>query len=207
MTEQWLERWRIGRIGWHEPAGSRSLQKHWIASGKRILVPLCGKTLDLIWLERQGNEVVGVELSEVAVEAFFDENEIAYSVVDGALTAYVADDRAITIYCGDFFEFTEGPFDGHYDRGALVALPANMRREYVEHIRSLLSADATQLVISLEYDESIACGPPFSIPADEILAYWSGLERVDAYDDIENGPPKFLEAGLDKMIEVVWRYP
>ncbi|MGI9248157.1 MAG: thiopurine S-methyltransferase [Woeseiaceae bacterium] len=205
MTEQWLERWRIGRIGWHEAAGNRSLQKHWTASGKRILVPLCGKTLDLIWLERQGNEVVGVELSEVAVKAFFDENEIAYSVVDGALTAYVADDRAITIYCGDFFEFTEGPFDGHYDRGALVALPAKMRRDYVEHIRSLLSADATQLVISLEYDESIACGPPFSIPADEILAYWSGLERVDAYDDIENGPPKFLEAGLDKMIEVIWR--
>jgi thiopurine S-methyltransferase len=205
MMEQWLERWRIGRIGWHEATGNRSLQKHWTASGKRILVPLCGKTQDLIWLERQGNEVIGVELSDIAAKAFFDENKIGYSTVEGALTAYVAEDRAITIYCGDFFQFSEGPFDGHYDRAANVALPADTRREYMEHTRSLLSADAVQLIISLEYDESIASGPPFSVPARELQAYWPELERVDAYDDIANGPPKFREAGLDKMIEVVWR--
>ena len=207
MNENWLERWRVGRIGWHEPHGNTSLQKYWAASGKRVLVPLCGKTRDLIWLERQGNEVVGVELSELAVQAFFNENEIAYSVIEGALTAYVADDRSISIHCGDYFEFSEGPFDGYYDRGALVAMPPNLRGKYVEHTRSLLAADAAQLIISLEYDESIATGPPFSVSADEILSYWPDLKRVDAYDDIANGPPKFREAGLDEMIEVVWRYP
>ncbi|MCP4303261.1 MAG: thiopurine S-methyltransferase, partial [Gammaproteobacteria bacterium] len=126
--------------------------------------------------------------------------------VQGALTRYVAEDRSITIYCGDYFEFSEGGFDGYYDRGALVALPPDVRRAYVEHTRSLLRENATQLIISLEYDESIATGPPFSVPAAEILSYWPGLERLDAYDDIENGPPKFREAGLDKMVEVVWRH-
>jgi len=207
MTEAWLERWQEGRIGWHEADGNASLRKHWAASGKRVLVPLCGKTQDLIWLEHQGNEVVGVELSEIAVKAFFGENRIACSRTEGALTAYEAEDRSITIYCGDYFEFAEGPFDGYYDRGALVALPPQMRHDYIEHTRSLLGADAAKLIISLEYDESIATGPPFSVPEDQILAFWPELQRADAYDDIENGPPKFREAGLKEMIEVVWRSP
>lgn len=206
MNEHWLERWQEGRIGWHEPQGNSSLQKHWTASGKRVLVPLCGKTRDLVWLARQGNEVVGVELSELAVKAFFDENDIAYSIVEGSLPAYVAEEHSITIHCGDYFQFSEGPFDAHYDRGALVAMPPNLRDRYVEHTRSLLSAEASQLIISLEYDDSIATGPPFPVPAAEILQYWPDLARVDAYDDIENGPPKFREAGLDEMIEVVWRH-
>lgn len=206
MTEQWLTRWQAGNIGWHEAQGNSSLKKYWTATGKRVLVPLCGKTRDLIWLERQGNEVIGVEVSELAVKAFFDENGIAYSCIEGALTAYVAEDRAITIFCLDFLEFAEGPFDAYYDRGALVALPEKMRRDYVQHTRTLLSEDAAQLIISLEYDESIAAGPPFSVPAEEILGYWPKLQRVDARDDIENGPPKFRKAGLDEMIEVVWRH-
>ena len=52
----------------------------------------------------------------------------------------------------------------------------------------------------------MSTGPPFSVPAEEILGYWPKLQRVDAYDDIQNGPPKFREAGLDEMIEVVWRH-
>ncbi|MBT8110990.1 MAG: thiopurine S-methyltransferase [Gammaproteobacteria bacterium] len=207
MDEQWLERWREGRIGWHEPEGNTSLQKHWVVSGKRVLVPLCGKTRDLIWLEHQGHEVVGVELSELAVQAFFAENEIAYSIVAGPQTAYVADNRSITIYCGDYFDFSAGPFDAYYDRGALVAIPPNLRGRYVGHTRSLLREDADKLIICLEYDASIATGPPFPVPAEEVLSYWPDLQRVDAYDDIENGPPKFREAGLEEMIEVVWRNP
>jgi len=207
MNENWLQRWQEGRIGWHEPEGNSSLKKYWSVSGKRVLVPLCGKTRDLIWLERQGNEVVGVELSELAVQAFFAENDIAYSLIEGALTAYVAKEHSITIYCGDYFAFSKGPFDAYYDRGALVAIPPNLRGKYVEHTRLLLCADAVRLIICLEYDESIATGPPFAVPAGEVLSYWADLKRVAAYDDIENGPPKFREAGLDKMIEVVWRYP
>jgi thiopurine S-methyltransferase len=205
MTEPWLERWQKGNIGWHELRGNLSLQKHWTASGKRVLVPLCGKTLDLIWLESQGNEVVGVELSEIAIKAFFDENEIEYSLIEAALTAYVAKEHSITIYCGDFFEFSDGPFDAYYDRGALIALPAEVRQAYVKHTQTLLDAGAAQLIICLEYDDSIATGPPFSVPAHEVLAFWPNLQRVVAYDDLENGPPKFREAGLSEMIEVVWR--
>ena len=107
MSESWLERWREGRIGWHEEGGNASLQRHWSAGGRRVLVPMCGKTVDMLWLEERGNEVVGVELSDIAVRAFFEENALRYTIRQGPLPAYVADERDITIYCGDLFDLDE----------------------------------------------------------------------------------------------------
>ncbi|MGI9235353.1 MAG: thiopurine S-methyltransferase [Woeseiaceae bacterium] len=209
MSTDWLERWEVGRIGWHESDGNKSLRKYWDARGRRVLVPLCGKSKDLLWLERFGNDVVGVELSEVAARAFFDENNIEYSTVEGKLPAYVGQDRRITIYCGDYFDLSldtdESPFDALYDRGALVALQPDSRLAYVSHTRSLLTDDANKLIISVEYDQSIASGPPFSVPTEAMQSLWPELERIDAYDDTDNCPPKFREAGLKDMLEVVWK--
>ena len=83
MTECWVERWQEGRTGWHEPDGNDSLKKYWRAAGRRVLVPLCGKTPDLAWLARLGNEVVGIELAEIAVETFFDffETDKGFAVI------------------------------------------------------------------------------------------------------------------------------
>ncbi len=44
-----------------------------------ILVPLCGKSLDLHWLYQHGHSVVGVELSGLAAKQFFEENGIQYT--------------------------------------------------------------------------------------------------------------------------------
>ena len=205
MLESWLERWREGRIGWHEEGGNASLKKHWDAKGRRVLVPMCGKTADMLWLEEQGNSVVGVELSDIAVRAFFEENGLQYTVRDGRLPVYMAGDRDISIYCGDLFAFNEPGFTGWYDRGAFVAMPAEQRPAYADRINRLLADDACRLLITLEYDDSIATGPPFSISDEEIRRYWPDLRVVDRYDDIENGPPKFREAGLQEMFEIVWR--
>jgi len=205
MTEPWLERWEEGRIGWHEASGNASLRKHWHAGDKRVLVPLCGKTPDLVWLEERGNQVVGVELSDIAAREFFDDNGLGYEIRDRGLPAYEGTDRRITIYCGDFFEFDITGFDACYDRGALIALPADLRPVYAAHLDSLLTPAARRLLITIDYDDTIATGPPFSVSADEILAYWPTLQIVDRYDDIENGPPKFRNAGLTAMYESVWR--
>jgi thiopurine S-methyltransferase len=205
VTEPWLERWKDGRIGWHEPGGNASLHKHWDACGKRVLVPLCGKTHDLLWLEAQGNEVVGVELSAIAARAFFEENGIGYTTRDAGLVAYEGSGRRITIYCGDFFDLGLAGFDACYDRGSLITLPPDARPAYVKHLDSLLTPDASRLLITIQYDDTIATGPPFSVTEDEVLRYWPGLTRIDSYEDIENGPPKFRDAGLTSMIESVWR--
>lgn len=205
MNEEWLQRWSEGRIGWHEDEGNTSLKKHWRATGCRVLVPMCGKTPDLVWLAEQGNEAVGVELSRLAVEAFFEEQGLGYEIEDGDIPVYRALQTPITIYCGDLFDLEGLRCDAHYDRGALVATPAARRPDYARQINALLAPMPEQLIIVLEYDEAIAEGPPFSVPADELLDYWPELVCLDAYDDLVNGPPKFREAGLEEMVELVWR--
>lgn len=209
MNDDWLARWQVGRIGWHETEGNKSLRRHWGETGRRVLVPLCGKSQDMLWLARAGNEVVGVELSEIAARAFFEENAMACSRVDGKMPRYTSADERITIYCGDYFEFSRGDdiaaFDAFYDRGALVAVSPDVRDAYVRHSRSLLAAGAVKLIISVEYDQSVASGPPFSIPPQAMRTLWPELHRVDAYGDMDNCPPKFREAGLDEIVEAVWR--
>jgi thiopurine S-methyltransferase len=204
MSEDWLDRWKIGRTGWHEPMGNRNLQQHWSLSGRRVLVPLCGKTHDLLWLEEQGNDVVGIELSDIAVRAFFEENELTFEPVTGSLPGYRAVDRSITLYCGDYFEFRDAPFDAHYDRGALIALSADLRPRYARHTAALLDEAAAQFVITIEYDQAVCDGPPFSVGPEEILGHWPRLRRLASVEDIENAPPKFLDRGLQSMHEVVW---
>ncbi len=207
MSELWIERWQEGRIGWHEQGGNASLRRYWEATGRRVLVPLCGKSLDLLWLARQDNEVVGVELSDLAARAFFEENELDYDVDRNEGLKYRARDVAITIVCGDYYEFAETGFDAHYDRGALVAVPADERPAYAAHTNALLTPAARQLVITLEYDQDRVDGPPWSIAAEELLGYWPRLVKTDAYDDLANAPPKFRDAGLGTFTEVVWRSP
>lgn len=204
MNESWLERWREGRIGWHQQDGNDSLARYWRGSGMRVLVPLCGKSVDMLWLARQGNDVTGVEVSEIAVREFFADNGLDFETsADG--TRYSAKDLPVTIVCGDYLAFDDRGFDAHYDRGALVAMPAGERAGYAAHTTARLSADPMQLIITLEYDQTRVDGPPYSVSSDEVLSYWPALERVDAYDDIVNAPPKFREAGLRELIEVVWR--
>jgi len=205
MTESWIERWQTGRTGWHEAGGNEALQRHWDISGKRVLVPLCGKSLDLLWLESLGNEVVGVEVSPLAVEAFFVENNLAYERRDGPMPTYQATGRRITLHCGDYLRFGGESFDAHYDRGALIALSADDRPRYAHHTSSLLDDGAKQLVITVEYDDAIATGPPFPVLEPELLDYWPVLQRAESRQDIDNAPPKFIEAGLKSMHEIVWR--
>ena len=204
MNETWLQRWQTGRIGWHEENGNRHLQTHWSARGRRVLVPLCGKSIDMLWLEAQGNAVFGVEVSGIAVQAFFDEAGLAYEEFHGERHRFVAKDRDITIVCGDYFDIADETFDACFDRGAFVALPPAIRANYASHTRSLVPADAYHMLLTLEYEQQLVDGPPFSVAEDEVLDCWPTLARVDAYDDIDNAPPKFHEAGITEMQEVCW---
>lgn len=211
MSEDWNDRWEKGRTGWHEVEGSAALKNYWPLTGSsssprgRVLVPLCGKSADLLWLTQQGHEVVGVELAELPIRQFFADNNISYNVQPGAdLDRYTAASLPLTLYCGDYMLFDDQPFDALFDRGALVALPPALRLAYVTHTKQLLRPEALKMIITLEYDQAIVQGPPFAVHADEIAAGWGALERIAAADDIENCPPKFRAAGLTDVQEVVW---
>lgn len=210
VREDWLGRWQAGRTGWHEPAGNAALKEFWPAlpPGSRVLVPLCGKAPDLAWLAQRGLHVTGVELSPLAIEAFFAEQGMAYRCETAdRFVRYVAEAAMIELWCGDFFDFSAEPFDAVFDRGSLIALPRDTRFRYAKHCDALLRPGAYRLLVTLEYDQSQVAGPPFSVPADEVRAYWPSLQRLDERDDIDNAPPKFHEAGVDRLLEVVWATP
>ena len=65
-------------------------------------------------------------------------------------------------------------------------------------------ATGADLLLTLEYDDSKAGGPPFSVHTDEVLEYWGQLRRVAEHNDIDDCPPKFRAAGLTEVIEAVW---
>jgi len=114
LTEDWVDRWNTGRTGWHEAAGNAGLKAHWpgLAPDSRVLVPLCGKSPDMLWLAGQGCHVTGVELSEIAVGAFYAENALPHSIEQqGNLRRYLADELPVEIFCGDYFDLQVEPFD------------------------------------------------------------------------------------------------
>jgi thiopurine S-methyltransferase len=129
--DYWLERWREGRIGFHRADVNNLLVEHCAVLNEtvRVLVPLCGKSVDLEWLVVRGFEVVGVELSELAVQAFFDERRLAPTRREQA-GFVVYEHGSLAIWVGDFFAAVSaelGFFDGVYDRAAMIALPPELR--------------------------------------------------------------------------------
>jgi thiopurine S-methyltransferase len=207
MLDFWHSRWQTGQHGWHEAGGNVALREYWprLEPGSRVLVPLCGKTVDLLWLAKQGLDVTGVELSEIAACAFFEEAGLQYESdqADG-FSWFRNPEAGIAIACGNYFEFSDRPFDALYDRASLVALPPKKRPEYIRQTQMLLKPGAPQLLLTLEYDDANIEGPPFSVLADEVLGYWPGLHRVHEHNDIENSSPKFRDVGVTEVIEVVW---
>ena len=211
--EFWLKRWQEGATGFHMTRVTPLLAKYWpslgVASGARVLVPLCGKSLDMVWLAAQGYRVLGVELSPVAVEQFFEEQKLVAEIHESPLgTHYVAGE--IEILCGDVFKVdagTLGQCEGVYDRGALVALPPSMRRDYAQHVYGQLADGYLGLLLTLEYDQALMEGPPFSVPAAEIQELFSPLGEVStlARMDILDKEPKFQARGLKALDSVTWR--
>jgi thiopurine S-methyltransferase len=208
-THFWHERWHRREIGFHRSEIHWALKRHWdeISGGRagRVMVPLCGKSLDLRWLAERGHGVVGVELSGRAVEEFYREWKKAPTCTrSGRLQHWRAGN--VEIFEGDFFDYlNDEPFQLFYDRAALVALPQEMRGRYIDHLGSLLADNASGLLVTFEYDQASMDGPPFSVPADELGDYpgfrFELIERRDALAD----HPGFAQRGLTDLQECAWR--
>lgn len=176
----WHEKWTKNQIGFHESDVHPMLSKHFdqlsLRVWDRVFVPLCGKSNDLHWLSTQGYRVVGIELSQLAVETFFAQANIDVIISEkGGCTLYQSE--SFEIFVGDFFDLSAemlGVIDATYDRAALVALPVSMRKKYADHLAKITNK-APQLLISFDYDQAQMKGPPFSVPAPEIRALYEGV--------------------------------
>lgn len=199
-TSFWHERWEKGDIGFHRDAPHFALEKYWhrlqVEPPAAVLVPLCGKSLDMAWLATKGYRVVGVELSQLAIDAFFaSQNLTPSSRTVGDFT--VSTSGPYELWCGDIFALPSDALRGVaavYDRASLVAFPPRMQADYAKWL-STMPGNAPILLVGLAYEESEMNGPPFSIPqasVRELLGQNFGLDVLFEEDVIE------ANAGLKK---------
>ncbi len=217
QAQFWHNAWDNGKTGWKQRSVNAHLQQHWPAldlpAGCRVLVPLCGDTIDMLWLLEQGHEVIGSELSEAAVKQFFKKNftdrgESVDTRFDAGHTVYQS--GSLSIYCGDFFSLQPtqvGQIDAAYDRAATVAMPAELRLAYADKIRQLVTPAGSVMLIAFEYDQEKMDGPPFSVSKEEVdRLYAEGFDITQMFS--HSGPEyrgNLADRGLDTLTETVYR--
>lgn len=209
----WLQKWQEGQIGFHRHDVMPLLQKHWpslqLPPDSRVLVPLCGKSLDMHWLAAQGHRVLGVELSPLAVTQFFEEAGLDPERTTSPYGEHFSA-GPIEIILGDAFGLDPAllaDVAGVYDRAALIALPPDLRLRYRDTVYAALPAGCQGLLITLEYPQEEKAGPPFSVAQAEVESLFAApwrhtlLERRDILDQ----EPRFREEGLSALETAVYR--
>ena len=209
----WLERWENNQIGFHQDEFSPYLIDHWAVLGAKtgcqVFVPMAGKTKDMLWLANEKHKVLGIELSEIAVDAFFKENNLKADKSDiGKHIQYQTDD--INFLCGDFFELTADDtrdVKAVFDRASMIAMPPQLRKKYADHMAKLLVSGTEILLVSMEYAGGTMSGPPFSVDEESIRALYSDhftIQLRETFDVLEQNA-HFKDRGLTRMIEKVYQ--
>ncbi len=209
----WQARWARGETGWHRDEVMPLLARHWpslaVPAGSQVLVPLCGKTLDMAWLAGEGHRVLGIELAAEGIEAFFAGQSLRAEVSEtpegrlhhaGPLSILEADAFSVP---------AERLADCRavYDRAALIALPPELRRRYAETTYARLPAGCRGLLITLEYPQAEKQGPPFSVEEAEVRALFEPEWQVSLLDrrDILAQQPAFMAEGVGALATAVYR--
>ncbi len=209
----WHERWRDNEIGFHQTDTHAFLLNYWptlnLAPSAHVLVPLAGKSLDMMWLRQQGHSVTGVELSPIAIAQFFNEAGLEPKrSPHGPFTASTADQ--ITVLAGNFFDLTAADVaavTAVYDRAALIALPPEMRAQYARHLADILNPGTQILLIAIDYTPSESDGPPFSVSPTEVQSLFNGsfsIEPLQSRDRL-SASDTLRRRGVTRLAETAYK--
>ena len=211
----WIKNWEENNIGFHNSEYNDLLLKHFstfdLEQDSHIFVPLCGKSLDLIWLATRGHRVTGVEVSPLAVTGFFKENNLPVNItVDGNFNRYSCENPAVEILEGDFFDASNevlGRVNFLYDRASIVALPPELRKKYTEVITKILSPGDQMLLVAMEYESEVELGPPFPVTETDIRSYYENNFTIEILEEIDKvvDHPRFIEAGISSWSRKVYK--
>lgn len=204
----WLKKWEEQSIGFHQDKVHPILEKHLsVFKNKKlkdsVLVPLCGKSLDMIFLRDNGYEVIGSEFSKIACEDFFKENKIVYTLEETS-EFIIFKGQNITLYCGDYFKLKlEEKASYLYDRAAIVALDPKDRERYAKKHAELIAQNGKALIFCFEYNQSLCSGPPFSVEEYFVREYYEKDFEIEVLEEnnIEIGNPRMKEAGVKSAIQ------
>ena len=203
-SEFWQEGWDKGFTGFHQSEYNQAMIDYFNdldLNRKTVLIPLCGKSLDMIYLANKGAKVIGVEVVKDPVEQFFKENEIDFNLVD---SVYTSKDRKIEVHNKDFFEINDlGKIDFLYDRASNVALPVCMREEkYYPTIKRLIQEETKTLLITMDHDGSRDFGPPYAINKEETKEHYPSLKLISEVSS--KAMERFQEEGIKKVRRYIW---
>ena len=180
----WLERWKKGTTGWHRsdinPQLIENINQLSGARTQTIFVPLCGASLDMKYLIDKGFHVVGVELSPLAIDRFFKENQIEHKV-SKVEDFDLYEGKNIDIYCGDFFKLKKDYFydvSCVYDRAALIALNPDLQKKYARHLKEILPNSTKILLLTMFYPQNEMEGPPYSVGDDKVEVLFSEFKEI-----------------------------
>lgn len=176
----WQSRWNKGKTGWQMEDVYPLLPKYWpkmnVSPGAVVLVPLCGKSLDMIWLAEQGYRIVGVEVSKKAVNEFAEKHFTDFSRYSSHGFQVIKSNN-IALWQGNFLKFPSSSLetiDVIYDKAALVAFPPDKREVYANKIGSLNSNNTRMLLQTFEYNQKEMAGPPFAVFREEVQRLYEG---------------------------------
>mmetsp|Transcript_4552 Transcript_4552/g.10690 ORF Transcript_4552/g.10690 Transcript_4552/m.10690 type:complete len:269 (+) Transcript_4552:24-830(+) len=215
----WESRWAASQIGWHRSAVNPGLVRHFESlcpsRACTVLVPLCGKSQDLLWLsssEAGENSVIGFELVKQALDQLHSENNLKAAVDRvGSATRFRAQGRDLTTYACDFLALapdTSIQGDAAFDRGSLVALPLEARGAYVDKLLSLMHDGGRVLLLAVEYDvPGVSPGPPHSVSESDVARLFAsrGCQYEVLHRREDSDPsPKLLKAGAKVVYEVAY---
>lgn len=188
----WDSKWKGRRLGTgnHSKTNLYLIEYYdWLKAGReasqvRVLVPLCGMSVDMKWLYDKGHTIVGVEAIQQPVEYFFNQNSIAHhkstsNCVEGNVIIYESNDGRLKVFVCDFFKFNvgcAGLMDAVWDRGSIVAIQPKMRLQYIELMKSLLASNFKYLLQVAEYDPSEWHNPPYLLKTEEVNNLFYGFD-------------------------------
>lgn len=212
--QTWEKDWKKNTPAWHRKYVSPMLIKHYddFTSGRknlRVLVPLCGKSLDMIWLADQGHAVIGVEMIRKAIETFFEENKLEYFMntaqtsAGGEYSLFKAKQKDITLIECNIFDLSrelyQQKFDCIWDRGSLtmVTMMHEARlKQYVDIMLSSLRSDGRYFLMCFRHESGKNEGEWIShLPEEKLIELCGDRCNVQLVEqDDVNNDPVLLEA-------------
>lgn len=204
----WTERWNQSNTPWHQSEPEALLTKYFPKEKtKSALIPLCGKSLDVLWISKNSEKVIGVELSPIACQAFFEEQNFSYKT-ESYKDFKIFNSLNIELWCGDFFKLpteTYQSVDFIYDRAAIIALPPNLRQLYANKLIEIAQASTSsdfQILMIGRVDEGLQDGPPFQVADAEIHKLFSEKLNLEILEKISR--PSRADPKL-QLVETVYR--
>jgi thiopurine S-methyltransferase len=209
----WQSRWQKGNTGWHMDTVYPPLPHLWnqigMNSDTRVLVPLCGKSLDLLWLTDHCDTVTGVDISPKALQHVMQKHSESFiKDTSHGFTIYRSD--SLVLWEGDFAKLPSDqipPQNLIYDKASIIALPPEKRQRHAEKMIELSSFNTQILIQIFEYDQNEMNGPPFSVEEQELKRLFGNqfklkcLHEQSKLEELQ----KFKQRGLSShLIEKIF---